>query len=645
MNVTERKKNRKGQPPVNNMEHGELTPSSSRSSIKGDEKNIALLFFLYTLQGIPLGLSAAIPLILQNRGVSYKQQAEFSFVWWPFSLKLLWAPLVDAIYSNRVGRRKTWLIPTQYLIGAFMLLLASHVNRWLGVDGGTPNIEILTVLFFLLNFLAATQDIAVDGWALTMLKKENVGHASTCNSVGQTTGYFMSNVLFMALESPTFCNQYLRTVPQEEGIVTFTGFLYFWGWVFLITTTLVAIFKTETEPHNPEQAMVHDRDIKTAYTSLKEILQLRSIQTLVILLLTTKIGFSSTDSVMPLKLVEAGIPKEKLGLIAIPLIPIQMVMPLIISKYTTGPKPLDVYLKAIPYRLLLGVGAAFLVWITPTLVPDASKGLPVTYVGLLLVLYAAHQIGKHIFYSLVETINWDFVDDNVLSVDAKFTYLINLLNRTYVEAFREKKVNGSSSKENLKWFCDELALMRETLHFLNSACKRNNTPENINTRNKFRKQYRTAITQAKIKTNDNFIKESPNKSKAIWKIIAGVSLLHISDSKVGGTYMTLLNTCCNLGGNWPTILALYFVDPLTWKQCVGGAEEFDNTCRTSTEKDLCVSKGGKCETTIDGFYIETVICIMIGFLWLSLWGRKTINYIQSLSDNAWKLNKRKTDKR
>nr|CAI5831746.1 unnamed protein product [Callosobruchus analis] len=130
------------------------------------------------------------------------------------------------------------------------------------------------------------------------------------------------------------------------------------------------------------------------------------------------------------------------------------------------------------------------------------------------------KIGKHIFYSLVETINWDFVDDNILSVDAKFTYLINLLNRTYVEAFREKKVNASSSKENLKWFCDELALMRETLHFLNSACKRNNTPENINTRNKFRKQYRTAITQAKIKTNDNFIKESPNKSKAIWKIIA-----------------------------------------------------------------------------------------------------------------------------
>lgn len=132
-------------------------------------------------------------------------------------MKLLWAPLVDSIYSSRIGRRKTWLIPTQYLLGAFMLLLSRYVTQWLGTNGSEPNIGILTVLFFSLNFLAATQDIAVDGWALTMLRKENVGHASTCNSVGQTTGYFLSYVLFMALESPTFCNQYLRDVPGTEG--------------------------------------------------------------------------------------------------------------------------------------------------------------------------------------------------------------------------------------------------------------------------------------------------------------------------------------------------------------------------------------------------------------------------------------------
>ena len=51
-----------------------------------------------------------------------------------------------------------------------------------------PNIWHLTVCFFILNFCAATQDIAVDGWALTMLSEKNVGLASTCNSVGQVRG-------------------------------------------------------------------------------------------------------------------------------------------------------------------------------------------------------------------------------------------------------------------------------------------------------------------------------------------------------------------------------------------------------------------------------------------------------------------------
>ena len=65
------------------------------------------------LQGIPLGLAAAIPLILTNRHVSYKQQAEFSFAYWPFSIKLLWAPIVDSCYLPSFGRRKTWLVPVQ----------------------------------------------------------------------------------------------------------------------------------------------------------------------------------------------------------------------------------------------------------------------------------------------------------------------------------------------------------------------------------------------------------------------------------------------------------------------------------------------------------------------------------------------------
>jgi len=45
-----------------------------RRGLAGDEKNIAILLFLYVLQGVPLGLAAAVPLILTNRHVSYKEQ-------------------------------------------------------------------------------------------------------------------------------------------------------------------------------------------------------------------------------------------------------------------------------------------------------------------------------------------------------------------------------------------------------------------------------------------------------------------------------------------------------------------------------------------------------------------------------------------
>lgn len=59
----------------------------------------------------------------------------------------------------------------------------------------------------------------------------------------------------------------------------------------------------------------------------------------------------------------------------------------------------------------------------------------------------------------------------------------------------------------------------------------------------------------------------------------------ISDPAVGGTYMTLLNTLSNLGGNWPGTLALWMVDSLTYKQC-SAPELQNNTCITAEETEV-----------------------------------------------------------
>ncbi|XP_067405204.1 acetyl-coenzyme A transporter 1 [Emydura macquarii macquarii] len=471
--------------------------------------NILLLLFLYVLQGIPLGLAGSIPLILQSKNVSYTDQAFFSFVFWPFSLKLLWAPLVDAVYFKSFGRRKSWLVPTQYILGFFMMYLSTQVDFLLGDEGKSPDVVALTMTFFLFEFLAATQDIAVDGWALTMLSRENVGYASTCNSVGQTAGYFLGNVLFLALESASFCNKYLRFQPQPKGIVTLSDFLFFWGAIFLITTTLVALLKKENKEVTPSKE--ETKGITDTYKLLFSIIRMPAVLTFCILILTAKVGFSAADAVTGLKLVEEGVPKEHLALLAVPMVPLQIILPLIISKYTAGPQPLNTFYKAMPFRLLLGLEFALLVWWTPKV--QHEGGFPIYYYIVVLLSYALHQITLYSMY-------------------------------VAIMAFNAK----------------------------------------------------------------------------------------VSDPLIGGTYMTLLNTVSNLGGNWPATVALWLVDPLTVKECVGTQ---DQSCGTTAAAELCTKLGGSCVTTLDGYYVESIICIALGFVWWFLFGPK-LKKLQDEKQSSWK---------
>ena len=111
---------------------GGKLPSAGRSDLRGDYHNVALLLLLYTLQGIPMGFAAAVPLILKERGASFSDIALFSICNVPFSAKLFWAPLVDSKYSASIGRRKTWLVPMQLMIGIILFYVAYQMERWLG---------------------------------------------------------------------------------------------------------------------------------------------------------------------------------------------------------------------------------------------------------------------------------------------------------------------------------------------------------------------------------------------------------------------------------------------------------------------------------------------------------------------------------
>ena len=57
--------------------------------------------------------------------------------------------------------------------------------------------------------------------------------------------------------------------------------------------------------------------------------------------------------------------------------------------------------------------------------------------------------------------------------------------------------------------------------------------------------------------------------------------------------MTLLNTVCNLGGNWPNTVVLWLVDVLTWRECVDYGKSVDIKNSTETifnETNTCINK-------------------------------------------------------
>ena len=124
-----------------------------------------LLVLLYFLQGIPMGLAGgSVPFLLKSH-LSYGQIGVYSLASYPYSLKLLWSPIVDAVWSPRFGRRKSWILPIQTLSGFGMIWLGSMVEDLMvkaGEDGGS-GVWGFTGWWFALVFMCATQDIAVDG--------------------------------------------------------------------------------------------------------------------------------------------------------------------------------------------------------------------------------------------------------------------------------------------------------------------------------------------------------------------------------------------------------------------------------------------------------------------------------------------------
>jgi hypothetical protein len=132
----------------------------------------------------------------QERQSSFSAAGLFKFAMWPYGIKLLWSPVVDSLYFPKCGR----IIPLQLIVAVVLWHISRHLEQWLE----SYNVATLAIWFGVLVLLSATQDIAVDGWALVVLSRRNLSHAASAQTIGLTAGYFVSYTLLLAFSSEAF---------------------------------------------------------------------------------------------------------------------------------------------------------------------------------------------------------------------------------------------------------------------------------------------------------------------------------------------------------------------------------------------------------------------------------------------------------
>lgn len=365
----------------------EKTSLSLGQLSKADRKNFFILVLLYLLQGIPVGLAfGSIPFLLKTK-LSYGQVGIFTLASYPYSLKLLWSPIVDAVFNKNFGRRKSWIVPVQTVSAIVLLYLGRSAQVLL--EDAENNLGTITIMFFTLVFLCATQDIAVDGWALTLLSHEALSYASTAQTVGLNTGYFTSFTVFLAFNSPEFANKYFRAVPSDEGVISLSQYLTLWGWIYLVMTILVGAFMHEDRHRTDEGG------IKSVYKSMYRMLCLPNVQVLICVHVIAKIGFQANEAVTNLKLLEKGFSKEDLALTVLIDFPFEIVFGYYAAKWSTGTYPLRPWMLGFMGR----IGAAILSMLSVMAFPKSGK------VGFwyLLVIIFTHVLGS--FMSTIQFVS------------------------------------------------------------------------------------------------------------------------------------------------------------------------------------------------------------------------------------------------
>ena len=158
--------------------------------------NLLIILPLGLLAGIPYGMIVdPLNYWLSKSGVDRASIGLLSLVFLTYSVKALWAPLVDRLripLLKNLGQRKSWLIVSQFF--AFLFLIS------IGFNDPKVNLSLLVFCVFALAFFSATQDICLDALRIELVKKEELGQSAAIYQLGwRVGGVYISQVLGLLL--------------------------------------------------------------------------------------------------------------------------------------------------------------------------------------------------------------------------------------------------------------------------------------------------------------------------------------------------------------------------------------------------------------------------------------------------------------
>jgi PAT family beta-lactamase induction signal transducer AmpG len=233
------------------------------------QPRVLIVLLLGFSSGLPLALSGSTLLVwMTESGVDLRTIGLFALVGTPYTLKFLWAPLVDAIhvplFTRAFGRRRGWLLFSQLLLIVSILLLA------LADPARSPPLVALGAL--LVAATSSTQDIVVDAFRVESLPESEQAAGMASYVAAYRIGMLVSTAGALFIVSGF----------ESTGLPR--GAAWMWGYVVMAAMVLIgtvtALVATEPEQSVRAEAATSsettfDRVLHAAIGAFSEFLSRR----------------------------------------------------------------------------------------------------------------------------------------------------------------------------------------------------------------------------------------------------------------------------------------------------------------------------------------------------------------------------------